>query len=111
MDDLHLIVRLRGEGDSPREMERFDIELHKGIEAGGATRFDREVTTPCTANYANISLAAYANRRGGELLPTPSLADEVEAAKVEEAASSAGGMSPLGNVGVFGLASFPPARP
>lgn len=102
VETVRLIVRLRGDGEHPREMERIETELRIAIKPNGQAPFRRELTTGCTSNFSDLSIVAFATRRGGVELAVPTLEIEIAASKVEEAASSAGNVPALGNVGGWG---------
>jgi hypothetical protein len=103
VEGIRLIVRLRGDGESPREIERIETNLRISIGPHAAARFDREIDTGCTTSFTDISVVAFANRRGEIDLPTPTLEVEIAAGKVEAASSSGGNVSALGNVGTWGV--------
>lgn len=90
VDGLHLIVRLRTAGDKPRELERIDTELAMTIEPGQSVPFSRELTTSCTSTFNDVSMVAFARRRGAAELPTPAPEVEVEASRAEQSAAGPG---------------------
>ncbi len=87
-----LIVRLRTAGEDPREIERFEIELDADIEPGRSVPFSRELTIGCTTMFNDMSVVAFANRRGAVELPVPGREVEIAAAKIEEAHAFSGNM-------------------
>lgn len=102
IEGVRLIVRLRGDGEQPREMERLEAEMHTTIKAKAAARFDRTLTTGCTSNFSDISIVAFAEKRNGEEIAKPSAEVEIAASKASEAASSAGNTTSLGFIGGWG---------
>lgn len=101
VEGVRIILRLRGEGEHPREMERLEAKFAMGIPPGKSVRFDREFTTPCTSGFYDITIIAFALRRGGAELPLPEQEVEAAAAERNEAFSSAGVASGLNSGGTF----------
>lgn len=80
IEGVRLVVRLLGSGEEMREVARIASDFKLTIPPGGSVYYDRKLETPCAASWTQMSVVAFAKRRGGAELPEPSRATEVEAA-------------------------------
>jgi hypothetical protein len=94
---------LRTTGETPRELERIETEVEKAIAPGESISFSRELTTSCTSTFNDISVVAFANRRGAAELPTPAREVEVAASTVQETTAGPG------NIPIVNSPIAPPA--
>jgi hypothetical protein len=89
VEGVRLVVRLRTSGQQPRDLERLTTDLDKEIAPGASVGFDRELATSCTSTFNDITVVAFALRRGAADLPTPGRDVEVAASEAKLAPTGA----------------------
>jgi hypothetical protein len=70
---VRLVIRLLSPGVQPRELDRVEKDLNVAIEPGREIMFNRDVDTAYAYVFYQMTVAAFAKRRGTTELPAPSL--------------------------------------